>query len=53
VVVKDYVAVDIARYAGEADDVAGYTDVAGFANVADDMAKTDVVVDDVDSLTWC
>jgi hypothetical protein len=27
--------------------------VAGFANVADDMAKTDVVVDDVDSLTWC
>jgi hypothetical protein len=49
VAVKDYVAADMAGYAGEANDVAGYTDVAGSANMADYVARTD----DADSLTWC
>jgi len=45
--VKDYVAANMAGYAGEVDDVAGY------ANVADNVARTDDVADDVDALTWC
>jgi len=53
VAVKDYMVADMAGYAGEADDVAGYTDVAGTDDVADNMIRTDAVADDADALTWC
>lgn len=49
--VKDYMAADMAGYAGETDDVVGYVDVAGSNDVADDVARTGVVADDV-VLTW-
>ena len=32
--------------------MAGYADVVGSADVANDVARTDVVAADVDALTW-
>ena len=51
-VVKDYVAANMASYGDEVGDVAGYADVAESVDVADDVAIIADVANDVDSLTW-